>query len=125
LASPPSQHLSHGSETLDDEEEEEGGDEVDEDSKEDFEEIPQLGDAEESLSKSKEQVPLLSHPRKRRIRSDEAEEEDCEEEEKEEEDHEAHMCADHGYESIIDDVELLQCNAPGCDLTVCIIIPSS
>lgn len=109
--------LPHGSETLDDEDEEEGGDEVDEDSEseEDFEEIPQLGDAEESLSKSKEQLPLLSRPRKQRIRSDEAEEEDCE----------AHMCADHGCESIIDDVELLQCNAPGCDLTVCIIIPSS
>jgi hypothetical protein len=48
-----------------------------------------------------------------------------EEEEKEEENHEAHMCAYHGCESIIDDVELLWCNAPGCDLTVCIIILSS
>ena len=65
---------------------------------------------------------MLSRPRKRRIRSDEAEEDRREEEEKEEEDREAHMCADHGCESIIDDVELLRCNAPGCDLTVCIII---
>ena len=62
---------------------------------------------------------------KRRIRSDEAEEDHHEEEEKKEEDHEAHMCTDHRCESIIDDVELLQCNALGCDLTVCIIILSS
>ena len=68
---------------------------------------------------------MLSHPRKQRIRSDEAEEDCREEEEKKEEDCEAHMCTDHGCESIIDDVELLQCNALGCDLTVCIIILSS
>ena len=115
----------HGSETLDDEDEEEGGDEIDDDSKDDVEEVLQLGDAEENLSKSKEQLLLLSHLRKWRIRSDEAEEDHCEEEEKKEEDHEAHMCADHRCESIIDDVELLQCNALGCDLTVCIIILSS